>query len=109
MMKLFICSLIALSVIIETHSSIIVPLEYQLENAVADKGKLTNKLDDWEYEDKNRYDRMDKYRLINLLRPYASSKRNFDELDGSLFGYLKRKRNFDQLDSAGFGSFGRHF
>ena len=25
---------------------------------IADKGKLTNKLDDWEYEDKNRYDRM---------------------------------------------------
>ena len=51
----------------------------------------------------------DLYKLMSLLRPYGSSKRNFDELDGSRFGYLKKKRNFDQLDSAGFGSFGRHF
>jgi len=107
-MKLFTCSLIALSVIIEAQTSIILPLEYQLESA-ADEGKLTNKLDDWNYEDKNTYNRMDLYKLMSLLRPYGSSKRNFDELDGSRFGYLKKKRNFDQLDSAGFGSFGRHF
>ena len=25
---------------------------------IADKGKLTNKLDDWEYEDRKRNDRM---------------------------------------------------